>query len=302
MKQVINKRRFWNSQRREALAGILFVLPELIGILLLGLFSLFFSIYLSFTDWNLVGGFDAIKWVGLDNFKQIFQDEKFYKSLSNNFLYTLLVVPVSMALSLVIAVIIHSAVYLKDFFKVAFFIPYISTTVAIATVFAVLFHPSLGIINQFLMSLGIEDPPRWLGSTDYAMWAIIIIGVWQVMGHHIIIFLAGLTNIPDDLYEAAQIDGAGRLQQFFRITIPMLGPTTFFLSITSIVSSFKVFDLIAFLTEGGPNDASNVLVYYLYEEGFQNFRMGYASAISWILFLIITVITAITWRAQKNQF
>ncbi|MDQ6422670.1 sugar ABC transporter permease [Paenibacillus sp. LHD-117] len=293
---------FWTNKRKEAAFGFLFIAPEIIGILLLGVFSLVFSLYLSFTEWNLVGGFDAIKFIGLDNYEKLLRDEKFYKSLSNNLLYTVITVPVSMAAALVLAVIIHSAVVAKELFKVVFFIPYIATTVAVATVFSALFHPSLGVVNQVLMTFGVSDPPKWLGSTDFALWAIIVIAAWQVIGYNMIIFLAGLTSIPDELYEAAQIDGAGRFQQFVSITIPMLGPTTFFLSITAIVSSFKVFDLIAFLTEGGPNNATNVLVYYLYEEGFQNFRMGYASALSWALFVIIAVITAITWRAQKSQY
>ncbi len=296
------KRKFWNSTRREALMGYVFIIPEMAGILLLGVFSLVFSLYLSFTEWNLVGGFEAIHWIGLDNFKLMLSDAKFFKALTNNLIYTVIIVPVSMAIALLLAVIIHYAVYAKEWFKVMFFIPYIATTVAVATVFSALFHPTLGVVNSFLMQIGISDPPKWLGSTDYALWVIIFIGAWQVIGYNIIIFLAGLTSIPEDVYEAAEIDGAGKIQQFFRITVPLLGPTTFFLSITSIVASFKVFDLIAFLTEGGPNNATNVLVYYLYEEGFQNFRMGYASALSWVLFLVIAIITTVTGRLQKNQF
>ncbi|MFB9326539.1 carbohydrate ABC transporter permease [Paenibacillus aurantiacus] len=296
------RRPFWTNRRKEAAIGIAFAAPEFLGIVLLGVFPLFFSLYLSFTEWNLVGGLKAIRFVGLDNYAALFHDKTFYLTLKNNLIYSVITVPVSMFIGFVFAVLIHSKVYLRDYFKVVFFIPYIATTVAVATVFSALFHPSSGPVNNLLMSLGIADPPRWLGSTDYALWAIIIVAVWQGIGYNIVIYLAGLTTIPEDLYEAAEIDGASWLQRFYRITLPMLGPTTFFLSITAIVASFKVFDLVAFLTEGGPNNSTNVLVYYIFEEGFQNFRMGYASALSWMLFLIIAVVTAVTWKAQKKQF
>ncbi|GBG07809.1 sugar ABC transporter permease [Paenibacillus agaridevorans] len=280
----------------------MFIVPEFLGILLLGVFPLFFSLYLSFTEWNLVGGLEAIQFVGMDNFKDLLQDDKFYHSLKNNLLFTLGTVPVSMFLGFLFAVIINSATFFKEYFKVVFFIPHIATGVAVATVFSALFHPSNGPVNNILMNLGITEPPKWLGSTDYALVAIIIVVVWQTIGYNIVIYLAGLTNIPEDIYEAAQIDGASWLQRITKITFPLLGPTTFFVSITAIVGSFKVFDMIAFLTEGGPNNSTNVLVFYIYEEGFKNFRMGYASALSWVLFLIIAAVTAITWRAQKKQF
>lgn len=295
-------RPFWTNRRRESAVGLLFVAPEFLGIILLGVFPLLFSLYLSFTEWNLVGGLKAIHFIGLDNYASLLHDDKFYRSLRNNLLYTAVTVPASMALGFLFAVVINSSVFFKDYFKVVFFIPYIATTVAVAAIFSALFHPSKGPVNHLLISLGISEPPKWLGSTDAAMWAIIIVAIWQAIGYNIVVYMAGLTNIPDDLYEAAEIDGATWLQRFTRITFPLLGPTTFFLSITAIVASFKVFDLIAFLTEGGPNNSTNVLVYYIYEEGFRNFRMGYASALSWALFLIIAVITLITWRAQRKQF
>ncbi|NOU75218.1 ABC transporter permease subunit [Paenibacillus sp. LMG 31458] len=296
------KRSFWTNQRRESAVGLLFVTPEFLGILLLGVFPLFFSLYLSFTEWNLVGGVKAIHFIGLDNYKALLHDKKLFLSLKNNALFTIVTVPMGMALGFILAVIINSAVYLKEYFKVVFFIPYIATGVAVATVFTALFHPSNGPVNHLLMSLGVSDPPKWLGSTDYALWAIIIVAIWMQLGYNIVIYMAGLTNISEDIYESAQIDGASWIQRLTKITLPLLGPTTFFLSITSIVASFKVFDLIAFLTEGGPNNSTNVLVYYIYEEGFKNFRMGYASALSWVLFLIIAIVTSVTWRIQKKQF
>jgi multiple sugar transport system permease protein len=296
------KKRIWTNSRKESLTGLLFITPELLGVIVLGVFPLLFSLYLSFTEWNLVGGLKAIHFIGLENYLHVFKDQVFYHALKNNFIFSLVYVPVSIGLSLIIAVLISSAVYFKEFFKIAFFIPYISTMVAVATVFSVLFHPSLGVINKVLHSLGVANPPGWFGSTDTALWAIIIISVWNIIGYNVVIYTAGLTGVATELYESAQIDGANKFQQFLHITVPQLGPTTLFLTITSIVNSFKVFDLIAFITKGGPNDATNVLVYYIYQSGFQNFRMGYASALSWVLFIIVAIITIVTARAQKEQF
>lgn len=295
------KLKYWNNSRKEALAGWLFLAPEFIGLILFGVFPILFSLYLSFSDWNLVGGLSTIKFVGLDNFSMLLEDDKFKMSLRNNFVYTLFVVPVGIVLALILSVLIHSKVYGKSYFKIAFFIPYISSIVALGAVWSALYHPSQGPINQMLMKLGIQDPPKWLADTQFSLYAIIIIAIWAAIGYKIVIFIAGLTNIPDDLYEAASIDGATSRQQFFRITIPLLGPTTSFLLITTLMSSFKVFDLIAFLTGGGPNNSSTVLVFRIYEEGFRNFRMGYASAISWVLFLVVGVLTIATWKFQNQS-
>jgi multiple sugar transport system permease protein len=295
------KKVYWNERRREATAGLLFLAPEFLGIVLLGIFPLVFTLYLSFTEWNLVSGIQGIKFVGLENFIRLFQDDKFMLALKNNMLYTFFTVPVSMILALLLSVVIHSKVFGKDYFKVVFFIPYISTQVAVAAIWAALFNPSFGPINQFLISIGIEDPPRWLGSTDTVMAAIIIIAIWHSVGYIVIIYIAGLSNINNDVYEAADIDGASFWQKFYKITVPLLAPTTFFLAITQMMSSFKVFDLVAFLTSGGPNHSSNVIVYYIYEQSFRNFRMGYGSAISWILFLIVAALTLIMWKFQNKK-
>ena len=298
---VNEKRSFWTEARREAGVGWLFILPEFAGIVMLGVFPLFFSLYLSFTEWNLVGGISAINFIGLDNFKELLTDDAFRIALKNNLLFTFVSVPAAMVIALVLAVIIQNKAFFKEYFKVVFFIPYIATTVAVAAVWSAMFHPSLGPINRYLMKLGVEDPPKWFGGMDSAMWAVIIIEVWRLIGYVLVIYMAGLTNISDELYEAAEIDGASGNQKFWRITLPLLAPSTLFLSITLMVSSFKVFDMIAFLTQGGPNKATSVIVYQIFEEGFKNFRMGYASAISWALFLLIAIITIITWKFQNKQ-
>lgn len=294
-------KKFWTPKRKEALIGWLFLAPEIIGMLLLNLFALGFSLYLSFTSWDLLSGVSGIKFLGLDNYIHMFQDPTIIKALKNNLIYTVITVPIPIAISLVLAVLIHNKVFFKDYFKVVFFIPYISSIIAIAAVWSALFHPSLGPINQFLMDLGISNPPKWLVDPKTSLLAIAIITSWAGLGYTIIIYLAGLTSISNELYEAADIDGATSMTKFFKITIPMLRSTTFFLLITMLIGSFKVFDIISYLTEGGPDNSSTVIVFRIYEEGFVNYNMGYASAISWLLFAIIAIITAVTWKLRNEE-
>ncbi|MEI0737225.1 sugar ABC transporter permease [Paenibacillus sp. JTLBN-2024] len=294
-------RKFWTPKRKEALVGWLFLAPEIVGMLLLNVFALGFSLYLSFTSWNLLSGISGIKFAGLENYIHMFQDPTILKALKNNLIYTVLTVPVPIAIALVLAVLIHNKVFWKDYFKVVFFIPYISSIIAVAAVWSALFHPSLGPVNQFLMDLGISNPPKWLVDPKTSLISIAIISSWAGLGYTIIIYLAGLTNISSELYEAAEIDGATALTKFFKITVPLLRPTTFFLLITMLIGSFKVFDIISYLTEGGPDNSSTVIVFRIYEEGFVNYNMGYASAISWLLFAIIAAITAATWKMRKEE-
>lgn len=301
-KQLHKAQKFWTPKRKEALVGWLFLTPEIIGMLLLNVFALGFSLYLSFSSWDLLSGLKGIKFNGLANYIRMFQDDPTIMiALKNNLIYTILTVPIPIAIALLLAVLIHSKVYFKDYFKVTFFIPYISSIIAVAAVWSALFHPSLGPINQFLLDIGIQNPPKWLVDPKMSLVSVAIISSWAGLGYTIIIFLAGLTNISEELYEAAEIDGATSIQKFFKITIPMLRPTIFFLFITMLIGSFKVFDIISFLTEGGPNNSSTVLVFRIYEEGFANYNMGYASAISWLLFAIIGVITALTWKFNKSD-
>ncbi|MDD9267119.1 carbohydrate ABC transporter permease [Paenibacillus sp. GCM10023248] len=295
------KRRGWNQQRKEAVIGWIFLAPEAVGIVTLAIFPLLFSLFLSFTNWNLAGGFEEMDWVGFANFEKMVDDTKFWKALEHNLFFTAVTVPMGLLIAMIMAVLIHTKVYAKDLFKILFFIPYICSTVAIAAVWAALYHPSSGPINQFLMAIGMEHPPKWLVDSQYALIAIMVIAIWQALGYQMIIFLAGLTQISEDIYESARIDGASGSQQFWYITVPLLAPTTLFLTITTIIGSFKVFDLIKFLTDGGPNDASTVLVYRIYEEGFINFNMGYASALSWVLFLLVIAVTSVTWVVQARE-
>ncbi|MDY7221485.1 sugar ABC transporter permease [Halalkalibacterium halodurans] len=285
--------------RYENLAGWLFVAPMLIGVTVLVLLPIVATFILSMADWKFIQNIDQLQWVGFGNFKELMTDSVFLKSLLNNgiFLFT---VPICMGISLVLAVVIDKSVYMKSYFKVAFFMPYISSVVAIAVVWQVLFHPSAGPINQTLMALGIADPPKWIADPSFALISVMLIQIWISVGFNLIIYIAGLQAIPKELYEAAEMDGANAWDKFRKITFPMVSPTSFFLLITGIIASFKVFDLIAVLTKGGPMHSTSVLVWHLYDTAFVNLDIGYSSAMAMILFIIVFLITIIQWIGQKK--
>ncbi|WP_088104838.1 carbohydrate ABC transporter permease [Halalkalibacter urbisdiaboli] len=287
------------TKTKETWAGWLFISPMVIGTTILVILPIIAALYISFTDWVFIRGIQDLNFVGLENYSKLLKDELFIQSVKNNF-WLIFSVPLTMGFALLLAIIINKYVYFKPFFKIVYFIPYISSIVAIAIVFQLLFHPSYGPVNEFLMAIGIENPPRWLADSSWALVSVIIISIWSSVGFNLIIYLAALQNIPVDLYEAADIDGASLWKKFLHITLPMLSPTTFFLLITGIVYSFKAFELIVVLTSGGPGYSTSVIVYYLYEQAFENLRSGYASAISMILLLILLVITAIQWYGQKK--
>ncbi|KKO54609.1 carbohydrate ABC transporter permease [Paenibacillus sp. DMB20] len=284
---------------REQVAGYLFVAPLMIGLIVLSLIPVIASLLLSFTNWNFVAGIEAIRFSGLENFEKLFHDSSFLKSLVNNLIFVV-TVPVTMILALVLAIAIDKHVYIKNLFKVIYFLPYISSVVAVAMVWQVLFHPSLGPVNSTLMSLGIDNPPKWLADIKFALPSLMMIQVWIMLGYNIIIYIAGLQSIPRDLYEAAEIDGANAWVKFRRITVPCISPTTFFLLVTGIIGTFKIFDLIQVLTQGGPANSTTVIVYELYDTAFVQLKTGYASSMALILFLICLLITTLQMAAQKK--
>ncbi|MCZ8516197.1 sugar ABC transporter permease [Paenibacillus filicis] len=293
------RKRRSSLQKGETLAGFLFVSPMLIGVFILVLLPIIATLILSFADWNFVAGWNGLKWVGFSNFTKLMHDTTFIKSVTNNFIF-LLAVPVYLFISMVLAIIIDKHVYLKGYFKVAYFMPYISSIVAVAVVWQVLFQPSYGPINEMLKSIGFANPPKWIADPNYALISIMMITVWISIGFNMIIYIAGLQSIPKDLYEAADIDGANSWVKFSKITLPLLSPTTFFLLVTGIISTFKVFDIIAVLTQGGPVGSTTMIVWYLYDTAFVNLKIGYASSMAAVLFLIVIIITFAQWIAQKK--
>lgn len=289
-----------NEKNKENLAAYLFLLPALIGFIVFIVIPFVSSFLLSFTDWNFISGLSGIKFIGLRNFEELFKDDWFTSSLINNIVFAITVVPISLILGLIMAVIIEKYVYGSNIMKVMIFMPYISSVVAIAVVWMVLLQPSYGPVNQFLISIGISSPPKWLADIKWALPTLIIISIWQGLGYYVIIYLGGLKSIPKDIYESADIDGASFWYKFFYITVPLVSPTTFFLGITGIIGSFKVFDLVSVLTAGGPGTSTTVLAYYIYKSAFQYRKIGYASAMSWIVFVIIFLITILQWKGQKK--
>ncbi|GAB6928841.1 sugar ABC transporter permease [Paenibacillus sp. JCM 10914] len=298
--QLTDRRKEGQSLKRgETLWGFVFVSPMLLGVTVLVLFPIVATLVLGFADWNFVQGWDGIRWVGLQNFQRLLEDDIFIKSVRNNVLF-LLTVPVYMIISMLLAIWIDRVVYMKGYFKVAYFMPYISNIVAVAVVWQVLFQPSYGPINELLRSIGFSNPPKWIADPNFALVSIMLITIWISIGFNLIIYIAGLQSIPKDLYEAADIDGANAWTKFRRITLPLLSPTSFFLMVTGIISTFKVFDIIAVMTQGGPIGSTTMMVWYLYDTAFVNLKVGYASSIAAVLFGFVMLITLGQWAAQKK--
>jgi len=294
----MKRKRF--SASNDGIAALLFILPSFLGFLIFFLFPVLFSLGLSFGKWNMAGSFKNIKFVGISNYTNILADVSFRTSMANSLIFTVTTVVIGTCLSLILAVIINKQVFFKGIMKVMFFMPYISSTVAISIVWMILLQPTYGPINQFLRSVGVESPPNWLASIDWALPALIAMYIWQNLGYTVVIYLAGLTSISPELYEAAEVDGATGLRQFFSITVPMISPTTFFIVIMGIINSFKVFDQVMVLTQGGPGNATSMLALYIYREAFNNYRLGTSSASAWFMFIIIFVVTLIQWHGQKK--
>lgn len=288
------------NPKREHLTGYLFLSPSLIGFIFFILFPVVFSFYLSFSEWDLVSGLRNMKFVGLDNYLLLLKDSTFLRAFQNNVIYTIVVVPVTMLLALLLAIILNEHVFAKGTLRLVFFMPYITTVVAVSVVWMALYHPSQGPINQILTAIGVSNPPGWLSSPHWSLASIILMMIWVGLGYDLIIYMAGLQSVPKDLYEAAEIDGAGKLRKFLNITVPQLAPTTFFLFVTRTIHSFEVFTPINLMTHGGPGDSTNVLVYYVYVQSFQFYKFGYGSAVAWVLFLIIFLVTLAQWRRQRK--
>lgn len=284
--------------KKQQMIGYLFILPSVAGVCVFFLFPLLFSFGLAFTNWTGPSG-KGTEFIGLENFQRLLGDVRFFETLGNNVLY-LLHVPLSVVLGFIIAVILNKSVYLKNALRAAFFLPYLISGVAIGFVWMLLFHPSQGPINLFLMSLGIENPPGWLSSTDTAMIAIIIMSAWKIMGFNIIIYLAALQDVPRELEEAAMMDGAKPWQIVRYVTFPYVSPITFFLFIIGTINAFKSFGLIQAVTGGGPANSTNILPLYVYQTAFRYYELGYASTIAIVLFIVIFLITIIQWYGQRK--
>jgi multiple sugar transport system permease protein len=283
------------ARRREAIQGIVWASPWLIGFLLFTLGPMLASLYLAFNDYSIAG---PPVWVGIANFKKALGggDELFWASLGLTLKYAFVMVPLGIAGSLLAALALNQGLKLTSLFRTFFFLPSLTPVVASAVVWAWLYNPNYGFLNYLLQQVGIKGP-RWLTDPDSALFSLMIVALWgSVGGSTMIIFLAGLQGVPKELHEAAEIDGAGPVRRFFAVTLPMISPTLFFNLVIGVIAALKVFALPDVMTGGGPNYATWTFIKHLYQNGFQSFDMGYASALAWIFMAIVVTLTLINVR------
>jgi multiple sugar transport system permease protein len=282
------------SEERWALA---FLAPTLIGLAILSAGPIIAAFGISLTKWDLL---TAPKFVGLDNFAALIADKRFTTALRNTTFYTATSVPLGLILALGLALALNQTIRGISWIRTAYFLPVVTSTTAIALVWAWIYSPQDGLLNQALGVVGLPGQ-RWIADPFWAMPSIVVMSVWQGLGTNVIIFLAGLQAIPTEYHDAASVDGAGRWARFRHVTLPLLTPSLFFTGILSLIDSFQVFDQVYVLARPGrPTDATTTLVYFIYENGFQNFKMGYAAAASWVLFIIVAVLTVFYFRSQRR--
>lgn len=285
------------SKRRQNVEGWAFVLPIVVGIVAFQLIPIVISMASSLTEWD---GIRPPTFIGLDNYADLVGgDPIFHEVLGNTLIFTVSSVPLTVALALGLALVANLKVPGTAFFRTAFFVPYVLNVVAIGFVWFYVFSPSDGLLNSLLARFGITGP-AWLADSAWVLPAVVVVSVWQGVGYPMVILLAGLQNIPEELGEAARIDGATAWSRLWRITIPMLSPQIFFVVLAQFIASFQVFGLIYVMTQGGPGYSSSVYIYYLWQSAFSQGRFGYAAAMAWLVVVLIAVITWVQWKLQKK--
>lgn len=305
--QAQSRRKMSALEKKNTLIAYSFLAPNFIGFVVFTLIPVIFSFALAFMDW---GGGANITFVGFDNFRYIFKDFSFTKSnlgiaLKNTVFYTAMTVPLTLLCALGLALILNKAVKGAKFFRAVFFFPYVASLVAICVCWNFLLMKN-GPVNQILNTIGFSMKKSWTSSRDLAIWAIIIVSVWRNAGYYMVMYLAGLQGVPGELYEAATIDGANAWQRFTNVTMPMLTPTTFFNSIMMVISCFKIYDVVAIMTQGGPGRSTKMLVTYIFELSFggegiaTSAQYGVASAVSMVLLAIVLLVTFVQFRGEKK--
>lgn len=287
MKEFLSK-----LANQQNFAGVLFILPALLGTIVFIIIPIICSFGLSFAKWDLL---NPIQYVGLENYKVVLTEPVFVKININTFVYAIATSIFGVIIPLILACIINTKIKGADFFKTAYFLPFVTPMIVIGIIWEWIFDPNIGCLNHFL-HLHIN----WLYDTNFAMPALIIVSVWKLIGYNMILFLTGLSTINQELLEASKIDGANAYNTFKNITIPLLSPTIFFVTIITAITSFQVFDLIYVMTQGGPLDSTNVLVYAIYKNAFEYFNVGKASALAYVLFAIIFILTLIQWKLKSK--
>jgi len=295
-----------NTRKEKYRTGIsaayLFLTPALVSIIVFFFIPVISAFIISFTDFDIysLGSYSNLRFIGLRNYIDLFNNPLFWTSLKNTFYFVLVASPLSICVSLGAALLLNSKlVRFKAIFRLAYFIPVVTTLVAVAIVWRFIYHPRFGILNYLLGFIGI-NPTDWLGDPFWAMPSIILMSIWKNFGYNMIIFVAGLQNIPEHLYEAAVLEGANNWQQFKKITLPMLAPTTVFISIITMIGNFQLFAEPYVMTQGGPLNKTLSVVQYMYQEGFRWWNMGYSASIAFVLFIIIFAGTMIQLKIQKQ--
>ncbi|HMN49100.1 MAG TPA: sugar ABC transporter permease [Ignavibacteriaceae bacterium] len=284
-------------------AAYFFLAPALSAIFIFFFIPVISAFIISFTDFDIyaLGDFSTVRFIGFNNYIKLFDDPLFYTALKNTFYFVIMAGPLSIAVSLGAALLLNSKlVKYKSIFRLSYFIPVVTTLVAVAIVWRFIYHPKFGLINYILSLIGIA-PIDWLGEPSTAMPAIVLMSVWKNFGYNMIIFIAGLQNIPEDLYEAASIEGASGWQKFKSITLPMLAPTTIFISIITMIGYFQLFAEPYIMTQGGPLNSTLSIVQFMYQEGFRWWNMGYSASIAFVLFFIIMLGTIVQLKIQKSS-
>ena len=291
------RRTLW-KMRREWSAYV-FLAPIILQFLVFTVFSVLFSFYLSFHEWNILE--PEKPFVGLDNYARLLRDTRVHEAIWNTFYYTVVSVPLTLFAGLLIALLLNNEVRGRGIFRAMYYLPGITSGVVVAIVWKWVFNGDFGLLNYYLIQAGlISAPIRWLTDPNLAMPSVIIVSIWGGVGGAMIIYLAGIQAIPDELYDAAMVDGAGPIRRLFSITIPLLNPSTFFLLITSIIGAAQQFGLPYLLTAGGPLRRTTTIAYYLYQSAFKNFEMGYAAAMSYVLFAMIFIFTLIQMHFNRE--
>lgn len=284
----------------RAIVPYLFIGPSLIGVLTFMLLPALAVIGISFFKWNMLA---PPKFIGLHNYIQMFSNSTAMHSMLTTAYYVILNIPVQTALAIVLALLLNKRLPGMAIFRAMFVVPWLASPVAIGTVWQWIFDPTSGVLNSFLGTFGIPHQ-QFLASTSEALPAVALVNIWQWTGYNMLFFLAGLQSIPPFLYEAAELDGAGGWRRFWSITFPLLRPTLLFVLVTTVIGSFQVFDTVYVMTQGGPGTATNVYNYYIFQQGFQFFHMGYAAALSVILFIVILIVTLIqlTYLGRRTTY
>lgn len=279
----------------------LFISPVVFFVATLLVVPLVSGLLIAFTRWNVVSGLRGIRWIGLQNFAELFADPEFWAATGRTMFYTATGTPLTVALGLLLALALNRPQPGRTALRVIFFLPSLVNAIAAGTVWLSLLNPESGLVNQFLALVGVTDLPGWFTSQEWALPALVLMSIWGGAGYVCVIYLAALQDVPHELYEAATIDGAGALRRFATVTWPSLVPITTFLLITSFIGRSQGFGLIAFMTSGGPGDSTTVLSYYMYEVGFRAYRFGYAAAIGVMSMLGVLVLSLALWKLQRNR-